>query len=299
MKSRDSIAASAPGFHHCVNCDAPAPERFCPRCGQATRETRAPFLTLVREILDHVSLDSALPRSLFSLLLRPGRLTELYLAGKRAPYMPPVRMYLVMSLVFFVVFGITSPDVSQIDVYVGGELVGPAKPEPGTRIRKSISLLDSPDDTDWLSTQVEKWLLAGKRERFQQMDPQELVDELFRGIQRHVKLGLFVFLPLLALALRLLFLRSGSLYFDHLIFALHFQSFLFLGLSLVWVVHSPWLYAVAALVLFPLYLLLALRRVYRQKWRWIVPKFLALGLSYFVLLGLVLGGVMVVVMRGI
>jgi hypothetical protein len=44
---------------------------------------------------------------------------------------------------------------------------------------------------------------------------------------------------------------------------------------------------------------LALRRVYRQRWRWIVIKAVALGLAYFLLLGLVLGGVMVVVMRGI
>jgi len=292
---------SDPGSHRCLNCDAPAPESFCPRCGQATRERRAPFLSIVKEVLDHLSLDAALPRSLFNLLLRPGSLTELYLAGKRASYVPPVRMYLVISLVFFVIFAIRPPDVSEVDVYVGGELVGPTKPEPGAgpRVRGTIRILDSPDETDWLNAWVERRLLAGKRERFQQMDPQKLVDELFHGFQRHVKLALFVFLPLLALALKLLFLRSGSLYFDHLIFALHFQSFLFLVLSLARIFHSLWLYAFAVLALFPLYLVLALRRVYRQRWRWIVIKAVALGLAYFLLLGLVLGGVMVVVMRGI
>lgn len=121
---------SDPGSHRCLNCDAPAPESFCPRCGQATRERRAPFLSIVKEVLDHLSLDGALPRSLFNLLLRPGSLTELYLAGKRASYVPPVRMYLVISLVFFVIFAIRPPDVSEVDVYVGGELVGPTKPEP-------------------------------------------------------------------------------------------------------------------------------------------------------------------------
>ncbi len=290
-----------PGSHPCLNCDAPAPERFCPRCGQATRERRAPILTLVREVLDHLSLDTTLPRSLFNLLLRPGRLTELYRKGKRASYVPPLRMYLVISLVFFVIFQITPPDVSQIDVYVGDELVGPAKPEAGDgpQTRYEIQIMNAPDKTTWLGALVEKHLLAGKRERFRQMDPQELIDQLSYGLQRHVKLALFVFLPLLALALKLLFLRSASLYFDHLIFALHFQSFLFLGLSLVWIFHRPWLYFVTALVIVPLYLLLALRRVYRQRWRWIIPKLFALGLAYLFLLGLVFGGVMVVVMRGI
>ena len=48
--------------HRCLNCDGPAPGSFCSRCGQATRERRAPFRTLVREVLDHLSLDTALPR---------------------------------------------------------------------------------------------------------------------------------------------------------------------------------------------------------------------------------------------
>lgn len=287
--------------HRCVNCDAPASESFCPRCGQSTRELRAPFLTIVREILDHLSLDATLPRSLYSLLLRPGRLTELYLAGKRASYVPPLRMYLVISLIFFVIFEITPPDVTEVPVYVAGELVGPVKPKPagGTKLNTSFSIFSAPEDASWLSTLVEERLLAGKRERFKEMDPQDLIDQLFRGIQRHVKLGLFVFLPLLALTLRLLFLRSGSLYFDHLIFALHFQSFFFLCLSLVSIFSSPWIYALTWLVLAPVYLLLALRRVYRQKWRWLVPKFLALGLAYFMLLVFVITGVMVVVMSSI
>ncbi len=287
-----------PGSQPCLNCDASAPERFCPRCGQETRERRAPFLTLVREVLDHFSLDTTLPRSLFHLLLRPGHLSELYRAGKRASYVPPLRMYLVISLVFFVIFEITPPDVSQTDVYIGDELVGPPKPE-GTQVTHVLQIMNTPEETSWLGALVEERLLAGKRQRFREMDPQELVDQLSYGLQRHLKLALFVFLPLLALALRLLFLRSASLYFDHLIFALHFQSFLFLALSLVWIFHRPWLYLVTALVVVPLYMLLALRRVYRQRWWWIVPKLFALGLAYLFLLGLVLWGVMVVVMRDI
>ena len=126
----------------------------------------------------------------------------------------------------------------------------------------------------------------------------KLVDQISRGLQRHVKVALFVFLPLLSLALRLLFLRSDFLYFDHLIFALHFQSFLFLSLVLVWIFHSYWLYALTVLVILPFYLTRALRRVYAQR-RWLALKVLALGLAYFFLLGMVMWGVMVVVMRGI
>ncbi len=292
---------SEPDSHRCLNCDAPAPESFCPRCGQSTRERRAPFRTLVREILDYLSLDTALPRSLYGLLFRPGRLTELYRSGKRASYVAPLRMYLVISLIFFVIFQIKPPDVTETPVYVAGELVGPVKPEPadGSGLKTSFSILSPPEEATWFSVLIEDGLLAGKKERFQEMDPQELIDQLFGGLQRHLKLGLFVFLPLLALVLRLLFLRSGSLYFDHLIFALHFQSFFFLCLSLVSIFGSPWVYGLVCLIIAPAYLLLALRRVYRQRWRWLVPKFLALGLAYFVLLVHVFAGVMLAVMRGI
>ena len=45
--------------------------------------------------------DSRLWRTLAALLLRPGYLTREFLAGRRARYLPPVRLYLVISLVFF------------------------------------------------------------------------------------------------------------------------------------------------------------------------------------------------------
>ena len=108
----------------CLNCGRPAPEKFCPHCGQETRERRAPFRELAREFFDHLSLDSKLPRSLVPLLFRPGRLTEAYLAGQRASYVSPLRMYVFVSLIFFLVFSLNSPDVTNVDVYVGEDLIG-------------------------------------------------------------------------------------------------------------------------------------------------------------------------------
>lgn len=52
---------------------------------------------------DLFELDSRLWRTIIPLLLRPGRLTKDYLEGRRARYMPPFRMYLVLSVIFFVV----------------------------------------------------------------------------------------------------------------------------------------------------------------------------------------------------
>jgi len=52
---------------------------------------------------DLFEIDSRLWRTLIPLLVRPGKLTLDYLEGRRARYMPPFRMYLVLSVIFFVI----------------------------------------------------------------------------------------------------------------------------------------------------------------------------------------------------
>jgi hypothetical protein len=47
------------------------------------------------------SLDSRIWRTLGLLLFRPGRLTLDYLQGKRARFVPPVRLFIASSIVFF------------------------------------------------------------------------------------------------------------------------------------------------------------------------------------------------------
>jgi len=86
----------------CANCGASLTGRFCAQCGQERRPTD-PTLSdlgreLAREILD---VDGRVVGTLLKLFLAPGRLTNEYLAGRRAAWLPPVRLYLVVSLVYF------------------------------------------------------------------------------------------------------------------------------------------------------------------------------------------------------
>ena len=81
----------------CRNCGEAAGPRFCAYCGQELEARQGPLLEVGRELLsDWLSLDSQLLRS-FRALARPGRLSEVYLAGKRAPFLRPFRLYLVAS----------------------------------------------------------------------------------------------------------------------------------------------------------------------------------------------------------
>ncbi len=83
-----------------------------------------------------------------------------------------------------------------------------------------------------------------------------------------------------------------------MIFALHFQSALFLGLSATWllcrllglgVTPSVLLYALTTLLILFVYLPQALHRVYRQRWKWTILKTVLLIFIYGELLKLIGG----------
>ena len=89
---------------HCLNCGARLRGQYCGTCGQRSRSRLISLWELVSDAFgDLLEFDSRLWQTLIPLLIRPGRLTYDYLQGKRARFMPPFRMYLVMSLLFFVV----------------------------------------------------------------------------------------------------------------------------------------------------------------------------------------------------
>lgn len=88
----------------CTNCGDPTPGNFCRTCGQRKVEVHVSITRMLMEVLDdQFSINSALPRTLWALFLRPGQLTREYMSGRIARYIPPFRLYLVASVAFFVV----------------------------------------------------------------------------------------------------------------------------------------------------------------------------------------------------
>ena len=96
---------SEPGdSHSCLNCGAPLAGQYCGQCGQRATSRFISLWGLISDAFgDLFELDSRLWRTVVPLLIRPGLLTKEYLQGRRARYMPPFRMYLVLSLFFFIV----------------------------------------------------------------------------------------------------------------------------------------------------------------------------------------------------
>jgi hypothetical protein len=268
----------------CPNCDAVAEGPYCSQCGQKQREPRGPLWGLFREFFGTVfNYDARFLKSLRILLIKPGQLTKLYLDGKRASLLPPVRLYLVLSLVLFLVIEIPVPDASRSNVYVGDQLVGREVADP-TLKEISITTTSGIGSMPWLVESLE-----AKEEQLRRMDPQRLLDEIFRGLESSLSKALILFIPLLAFLLKILYIDQKRLYYDHVIFALHFQSFLFLLISISWCLSWIDPMAFLALLLTPIYLGLALRRVYQQGWLWTLPKLAVLLMSYIFILGTVLG----------
>jgi len=97
----DVPPAESPG---CLNCGTRLKGQYCGNCGQRSRSRLISLWELISDAFgDLLEIDSRLWQTLLPMMSRPGLLTRDYLQGRRARYMPPFRMYLVLSLLFFVV----------------------------------------------------------------------------------------------------------------------------------------------------------------------------------------------------
>lgn len=97
----------------CLNCGTTfkLETNFCPNCGQENNHNVASFGTVVVDFFhNYFSFDSKFSNSLLPFFSKPGRLTRQFIEGKRASFVNPIRLYLILSLVFFFVFSMVSQD---------------------------------------------------------------------------------------------------------------------------------------------------------------------------------------------
>lgn len=92
---------------HCENCHAPLQGEFCHQCGQSIHSPVRHAGHAIEEVFESFwHLDGRLFRTLRDLLV-PGRTTLEYLAGHRQRYLPPLRLFVIMSLLAFFVGKLT------------------------------------------------------------------------------------------------------------------------------------------------------------------------------------------------
>lgn len=110
----EPITASMPPVAHahgrsCENCRSTLQGSYCHVCGQHAHNPLRSFKHAVEDVFESFwHLDGRIFRSLRDLLV-PGRVTRNYLAGQRVRYIPPLRLYVILSLItFFVAHFVTA-----------------------------------------------------------------------------------------------------------------------------------------------------------------------------------------------
>ena len=107
---------SAHASPNCANCGAEVSEQFCPRCGQSRDDIKRPFWSLATDTLDGLlSWDGRLLTTLRQLYTRPGQVARDYADGKRSSFTAPVRLYVIVSLVFFAAMTISGVRIFAVD----------------------------------------------------------------------------------------------------------------------------------------------------------------------------------------
>jgi hypothetical protein len=301
--------ANSKGKYCCPNCGTllPVTSKFCHHCGQKHihPEDHSVWHLIVDSVGDFFHVDSKFFATLRPLFFRPGFLTNEYLQGKRARYFQPFKLFLFISFLYFLTSGLmnqkeSNPDPGLYGIQNKEDSNGITKNTGSYKIRLNEAYdkaLAIPDDS--LRKMVKKHGLnrfvyihypgASWLGRFliKQMIKNRLEGAVTFGENMHKTLPklIFILIPFIALLLKLLYVRKKIPYFNHIIFSLHFLSFVFF---ILWInefgsLVVKWLDVVVYILLMG-YLFFGLLTVYRQK-KWMTfAKFLLLFFGSLVML---------------
>ncbi|OKS85972.1 DUF3667 domain-containing protein [Mucilaginibacter polytrichastri] len=87
----------------CLNCGTELEGKFCHHCGQENLQIKENFGHLMNHaVSDYFHFDHQFFHTLKPLLFQPGKLTNEYMAGRRVQYLHPIKMYIFISLIFFI-----------------------------------------------------------------------------------------------------------------------------------------------------------------------------------------------------
>ncbi|MEL7485701.1 MAG: DUF3667 domain-containing protein [Pseudomonadota bacterium] len=92
----------------CLSCGAAAIGEYCAQCGQKNDDLRRSVFLLGRDFIeDTFAFDSRMWRTLGRLATAPGVVPKDYAHGRRSRYTPPIRLFLIVSLLFFLTLSAT------------------------------------------------------------------------------------------------------------------------------------------------------------------------------------------------
>lgn len=260
-------------------------------------------------ITGFLSVDSRFANSIPALLFRPGFLTKQFINGKRHRYLDPVRMFITIVVVYFL-FASTGETVNVNDKRSStAEMIDSAMNSTGQNQPAATDTISKDHDAELeldlaeyeeikalakagiTDTDVVLDTLGIKKTFWNRFWYSEIIkfassdfDEFKEYVFSKLPWVIFMLMPVFALLLKLFYIRNKILYIDHLIFAFHLHSFVFL---------AGWLYLlitdyteadpiVPVFWIIVIYTVLALKNVYNQSWTKTILKLFLLSIIYFI-----------------
>lgn len=279
--------------HICRNCGAGTTGNFCHMCGQETRLHAPSFSEFMHEFIGHyVALEGRLWGTMSRLLFRPGLLTNEYLGGRRKRYVEPLRLYLSLSIIFFAVMKLSDASVATVD----------ARPEPPPARSAAAPAKAPPPAPASVNDNLEQVLAREAPgvfqafDRFDKMSSEGKSAVMQAGFYKYAPYAIFLLMPVFAFWLKLLYAGRGKRYGEHMLFALHANSFAFIMLG-VFIFLPDGFLKFAAFCWVVGYLPWAMQRVYRKGrwgtfWRWLLLAALHGASLVTAILGVMAAGIM-------
>jgi len=265
----------------CNNCNSKLVDIYCSKCGQKNVGLLT-FRVIINDFLDNIfSIDSRLSLTLKCLIFKPGYLTTEYWAGKRKKYLPPFRLYLVLSVIYFLL----TPMLKN------GHYITSKEIPLSQKGRALINVNEYPDRVQglvWFEFTPEEIqnnnlikyfhtgiLIAEKR------------DMTLEGIMySNLPTAMFILMPFMAVIfLQILYRKKKLLYSHHLITILHLHAFIFLlyTISNIFIAFIPDYWSSFSLffnIIFIIYIYLLMKTVYINSWLQTLGKFIILMVTY-------------------
>ncbi len=298
----------------CLNCGAEVKGHYCSECGQPNYEPRESFRHILTHfITDYLHLDEKFFSSLKYLLFNPGLLTNAYNAGKRVKYVHPFRLYIFITIVFFIVqslnlnsnraikdpirIGNTSIDSStdtlnankdtiaynngEIEVQQGFEAVSDSSVEQ--YLARQDSLPEDQRD-GFIRRYFNKKTLIAEQNDF------DFSKEINATFRKNIPKMMFLILPIFALILSMFFRKKKLYYVEHFYHSVYLHSFFYLYMlifSLIsYVLPVDWKIYINVISLIGLfvYFYKSLMKVYEENAVFTLLKILFILSLYFIAL---------------
>ncbi|MFO7977778.1 MAG: DUF3667 domain-containing protein [Bacteroidales bacterium] len=259
----------------CKNCQTPFQGHYCPQCGQSAKDYERPLHFLIIDFAGNAfAFDTRVWRTLITLLIRPGKLETEYSEGKRARYMPPFRLYIFMSFLFFLLLSFytnRSLEVNMGDINSAFTNAGypanlqdeydspPAGNEQGQELRESSSTAGS-------TGAITASEVMSNIQRILQ-NPENYFARFFK----YLSWALFLLMPIYGFFLWALFRKSRKYYISHFLLSTNQHVFIFMILIVMILIQLIFPLKTVApetylLYLVPVYSLAGARKLYQKSW---------------------------------